>query len=240
MPIWETTAIRQVVADYEAVLPQGAWPNWVLGNHDRTRIATRVGRERARLTQMLLLTLRGVPTCYYGDELGMQDVSLPPELMHDPLGKTQPENSRDPVRSPMQWDNSANAGFCPSEIRPWLPVASDYRTCNVALEQHEPRSLLLLTRSLLQLRRTQPALTFGSYQSLDQGNTTCFVYLRQYHNQRLLVILNFSAQDQMLTLPGLGQGQIVLSTHMERRGILDLSNAHLRGNEGLLVEVKSS
>ena len=112
MPTWETRTIRQAVEDYEAALPQGAWPNWVLGNHDRTRIATRVGREQARLTQMLLLTLRGTPTCYYGDELGMQDVPLPRELMHDPLGKEHPEQSRDPVRSPMQWDDSPNAGFC--------------------------------------------------------------------------------------------------------------------------------
>ncbi|GAC1425511.1 MAG: alpha-amylase family glycosyl hydrolase [Ktedonobacteraceae bacterium] len=241
MPTWETRAIRQAVEDYEAVLPQGAWPNWVLGNHDRTRIATRVGREQARLTQMLLLTLRGIPTCYYGDELGMQDVALPRESMHDPMGKEQPEKSRDPVRSPMQWDDSINAGFSPPAARPWLPVASDYRTFNVVAEQHDPRSILLLTHTLLQLRRTQPALTLGSYRSLEQEHAACFVYLRQHHNhQSFLVILNFSAQDQVVTLQGLGQGRITLSTYMDRRETLDLSEAHLRGNEGLLIEVEAS
>ncbi len=85
----------------------------MLGNHDRPRIATRVGREQARLAQMLLLTLRGTPTCYYGDEIGMQDVPIPPEQLQDPQGKDDPRHSRDPQRTPMQWNVSVNAGFCP-------------------------------------------------------------------------------------------------------------------------------
>src|SRR5256714_1779026 len=240
MPIWEASTIREAVEGYEAALPQEAWPNWVLGNHDRTRIATRVGREQARLTQMLLLTLRGTPTCYYGDELGMQDVPLPRELMHDPLGKNHPEQSRDPVRSPMQWDGSANAGFCPAGVGPWLPVANDYQTFNVAAEQHDPRSFLMLTRALLDIRRSHSALTLGSYQSVKQESATCFVYLRQYADQRCLVALNFSAHDQVVTLPEQGQGRVLLSTHLDCEGPIHLSEVHLRGNEGLLIEVEAS
>jgi alpha-glucosidase len=235
LPTWEAHTIRQVVEAYEATLPQGAWPNWVLSNHDRPRIATRVGREQVPVAQMLLLTLRGTPTCYYGDELGMQDVPIPLELMHDPQGKDNPEYSRDPQRTPMQWDSSPNAGFCPPGVAPWLPVADDYHTFNVAAEQHDPRSLLTLTHTLLQLRRAQPALTLGLYHSLEQENPACFAYLREHDGQSYLVILNFSAQDQVVTLPGQGQGHIVLSTYMDRGGSLDLSAAHLRGNEGLLV-----
>ena len=237
LPTWEAGTIRQVVEDYEAVLPSGAWPNWVLGNHDGSRIATRVGREQARLAQMLLLTLRGTPTCYYGDELGMQDVPLPPELMHDPPGKDNPEYSRDPERTPMQWDGSANAGFCPVGVKPWLPVANDYQTYNVAAELHDPHSFLMLTRALLTIRRSHPALTLGSYLSVEQENPACFVYLRQYADQRYLVILNFSVEEQVANLPGQGQGHVILSTCMDRGGSLDLSTAHLRGNEGLLVGV---
>ena len=118
MPTWQASTIRQVVDAYEAALPRGAWPNWVLGNHDRPRIATRVGREQARTAQMLLLTLRGTPTCYYGDELGMQNVAIPAAPMHDPPGKQDPQHSRDPQRTPMQWDTSPNAGFCPPEVQP--------------------------------------------------------------------------------------------------------------------------
>jgi alpha-glucosidase len=238
LPVWEARTIRQAVDGYEAALPQGAWPNWVLGNHDRSRIATRVGREQARLTQMLLLTLRGTPTCYYGEELGMQDIVLPREAMQDPLAKAHPEYSRDPVRSPMQWDGSANAGFCPAGVRPWLPVANDYQTYNVAAEQQDPRSLLMLTRALLALRRSHDALTLGSYQTVEQESATCFVYQRQSSDQCCLVALNFSVQDQVVKLPGESQGRVLLSTHMDREGLIPLSEIHLRGNEGLLLTVE--
>jgi alpha-glucosidase len=240
MPTWETRAIRQAVENYEAALPEGAWPNWVLGNHDVSRIATRVGREQARLTQMLLLTLRGTPTCYYGEELGMQDVAIPEALRHDPLGKSYPERARDPVRTPMQWDGSANAGFCPAGVRPWLPIAGDYQTFNVAAEQHDPRSFLMLTRALLDLRRSHPALTLGSYQSVEQENASGFVYLRQYANQRCLVALNFSPHDQVVRLPQPGQGRVLLSTHMDRQELIPFSEVHLRGHEGLLIEMEAS
>ncbi len=238
MPTWDANTVREAVENYEAALPhQEAWPNWVLGNHDQPRIATRVGREQARLTQMLLLTLRGTPTCYYGDELGMQDVPPPVELIHDPRGKIFPELGRDPVRSPMQWDSSPNAGFCPAGVRPWLPVAKDYQTFNVEAEQREPRSFLMLTRTLLAIRRSHPALTLGSYQTVLQENTTCFVYLRQHTGQRCLVALNFSEHDQVIKLPKQSQGHVLLSTHGDIKGPISLSEIHLRGNEGLLVEL---
>jgi alpha-glucosidase len=238
MPTWEARTIRQVVDAYEGALPPGAWPNWVLGNHDRPRVATRVGRDQARTAQMLLLTLRGTPTCYYGDELGMQNVAIPLELMHDPPGKDNPEYSRDPQRTPMQWDGSANAGFCAPKVTPWLPVADDYQIYNVADEQHVPRSMLMFTQRLLELRRALPALALGSYQSIEQENVNCFVYLRQHHDQRYLVILNFSAQDQMVTVPGHNQGNIILSTCIDREGTIDLSAVLLRGNEGILIDTK--
>src|SRR5260370_11887140 len=99
MPTWEASTIRQAVEGYEAALPQEAWPNWVLGNHDRTRIATRVGREQARLTQMLLLTLRGTPTCYYGDELGWRAVPLPNALLPIPPSNNHPPHALNPLPS---------------------------------------------------------------------------------------------------------------------------------------------
>src|SRR5437667_11385784 len=239
MPTWEAHTIRQVVDAYEGALPKGAWPNWVLGNHDRPRVATRVGREQARIAQMLLLTLRGTPTCYYGDELGMQNVAIPRELMHDPPGKEHPEHSRDPVRTPMQWDTGPNAGFCPPGVNPWLPVAGDYQTYNVAVEQNDQCSFLTLVHTLLTIRRALPALTVGLQQSIDQPNPTCFVYQRQHSDQSYLVVLNFSAQDQVVTLSGQDQGRLLLSTHLDREGLIPFAEVHLRGNEGLLIEMET-
>jgi alpha-glucosidase len=236
---WEASIIRHMVDAYEGMLPSGAWPNWVLSNHDRPRVATRVGREQARMAQMLLLTLRGTPTCYYGDELGMQNVAIPPERMHDPVGKEHPEHSRDPGRTPMQWDSSPNAGFCLPEVQPWLPVADDYQTYNVAVEKQETDSFLTLVRALLTLRRSSPALSVGTQRSLDHPNPACFVYLRQHSDQRCLVVLNFSAQDQVVRLREQGQGRVLLSTYLDYKGPVALGEIHLRRNEGLLIEVEA-
>src|SRR5437667_7554693 len=232
---WEASTVRQIVDTYEAALPSHAWPNWVLGNHDRPRIASRVVREQTRTAQMLLLTLRGTPTCYYGDELGMLNVPIPRELIHDPPGKQHPGYSRDPERTPMQWDGSAHGGFCAPDVTPWLPVADDYQIYNMANEQRDPRSFLMFTRRLLELRRALPALVLGSYQSIEQENVNCFVYLRQHDDQRYLVILNFSAQDEVVSVPGRNHGYIVISTSLDREGFIDLSEIHLGSNEGILI-----
>ncbi len=237
MASWDARDIRQIVDAYEAALPPGAWPNWVLGNHDTTRIATRVGREQARIAQMLLLTLRGTPTCYYGDELGMQNVPIPREQLRDPVALFAPEHSRDYQRTPMQWNTSANAGFTAPSVQPWLPLAANYSTYNMETEQRDPHSMLTLTHTLLQLRRTVPALNIGSYASLDQDNDACFVYTRQHNEQRYVVALNISAQEQVVKLPGMGRGSIALSTHMDREGLVDLSEFRLRGNEGYVMEL---
>jgi len=237
MKDWSAAIVRRAVDAYEKALPAGAWPNWVLSNHDQKRVASRLSREQARVALLLLFTLRGTPTCYYGDELGIQDVPVPPEQVYDPQGKGNPEHSRDPARSPMQWDSGPNAGFCPANVAPWLPLASDYQTYNVASEQNDPRSFLSLARSLLTLRRSLPALVLGSYSSLDQDNAACFAYLRQHDEQRYLVVLNVSAQEQVVQLPELGQGRIALSTHMDREGTIDLALLTLRANEGYLIEV---
>ena len=240
MPTWEASAIQQIVDAYAGTLPPGAWPNWVLGNHDQRRIASRVGQEQAKVAQMLLLTLRGTPTCYYGDELGMQNVAVPPKLMHDPPGKDNPEHSRDPERTPMQWDSSPNAGFCLPEVQPWLPVAEDYQTYNVAVEQQETHSFLALVRALLSLRRSSPALSVGSQRSLTQHNPNCFVYVREHADQRYLIVLNFSAQDQVVTLQEHGYGKILLSTQLDHEGQIVSGEIPLRGNEGLLIEVETA
>ncbi len=236
---WEPGVVRRIVEEYEAALPQGAWPNWVLGNHDRHRVASRVGRQQARVAQMLLLTLRGTPTCYYGDEIGMADVEIPPDKVQDPLEKNVPGLGlgRDPERTPMQWNSEPYAGF--STVEPWLPVAPDYREVNVETQARDPRSMLALFRALTDLRRNSTALQVGSYRTVDASTPDVFAYLREMGDERMLVALNFSAQNYTLDLSGVGaRGEVLVSTEMDRAGTEPLSTLHLRPNEGLVIGVR--
>ncbi len=134
---WDAGHLARLIAEYERLLPAGAWPNWVLGNHDRPRIASRVGPAQARVAAILLLTLRGTPTLYYGDEIGMHDVPIAPGEVQDPFERRVPGLGlgRDPVRTPMQWSAAPNAGF--TRGRPWLPVSSDHEKINVAAQREE-------------------------------------------------------------------------------------------------------
>ena len=123
---WRAPQIAELIETYESALPEGGWPNWVLSNHDRPRIAARAGADQARVAAMLLLTLRGTPTLYYGDELGIGAVEIAPDRIQDPWAKREPGLGvgRDPARTPMQWDASAFAGF--SNHEPWLPLTPDH------------------------------------------------------------------------------------------------------------------
>jgi alpha-glucosidase len=230
---WNAHAVAGAVDAYEAALPSYGWPNWVLGNHDNPRIASRIGRPQARVAAMLLLTLRGTPTLYYGDEIGMQDVAIPPERVQDPFEKNVPGLGlgRDPERTPMQWDDGPGAGF--TSGTPWLPLADDYRTVNVATQRDDPASLLTLYRRLLHLRRAEPALSVGAYQSIPVREDLV-AFQRQEGERRLLVVLNFGPQAQEFDLPG--AGRVLLSTHLDRAGEPVSGRLGLRGDEGVIVE----
>ena len=123
-------------------------------------------------------------------------------------------------------------------MQPWLPVAEDYQSYNVAVEQQETYSFLTLVHALLVLRRSSPALSVGFQRSLSQHNASCFVYVREHADQRCLIVLNFSAQDQVVTLKEQGQGRVLLSTFLDYGGSIALEEIRLRGNEGLVIEVE--
>jgi alpha-glucosidase len=234
---WDAKVVREAVDAYETALPADAWPNWVLGNHDQSRIASRVGLAQARVAHMLLLTLRGTPTCYYGDEIGMRDVPVPPELARDPQERLSPGHGRDPQRTPMQWDGSPGAGFTTGT--PWLPLADDYQAVNVAAQQADPRSMLSLFTRLLALRRTSKALTVGSHRSLDAGSDAVFAYLREAGPERLLVVLNFGVAEQQLDLSAAGtRAEVLCATGLARDGQVDLGTLRLHGDEGLVLRVE--
>lgn len=234
---WDAKEIFAAVSTYEASLPPGGWPNWVLGNHDKTRIASRVGQEQARVAAMLLLTLRGTPTIYYGDELAMHDVPIPLDRVRDPQGINYQDAafSRDPQRTPMQWDSGLHAGFTTAE--PWLPVAWDWRRRNAARQREDPDSMLSLHRRLIELRRSEPALSVGDYAPIAvSGNVMAF--LRSHAGRRFLVALNLGHGPAILepaTVPV--NGTIVVGTHVDREGMRVNERLELDGDEGLVVRL---
>jgi alpha-glucosidase len=230
---WNAQRIAEVIAEYEGLLPAGAWPNWVLGNHDRPRVAGRVGRAQARVAAMLLLTLRGTPTVYYGEELAMDNVFIPPEKAVDPPAKVF-GIGRDPVRTPMQWDASPGAGFTAAS-EPWLPLAPDYAKYSVAAERDDAGSMLTLYRRLIALRQAEEALLSGDYAALPADGPV-LAYTRRNEAGAFAVLLNFSHEPQTVALSE-ARGEIALSTHLDREGETAAGTVALRADEGVVVRV---
>jgi alpha-glucosidase len=188
---WEAEAVGAHIETFESLLPEGAWPNYVLGNHDRPRIASRVGPAQARVAAVLLLTLRGTPTIYYGDELGMSDVPIPPDRAQDPWERRVPGLGRDPVRTPIRWTD--DGGF--TDGAPWLPIGD---APSVAEQERDPGSMLALYRRLLALRRAEDALAAGDWECL-RAHDGVLAYLR---GGRFLVALNLTGEERVLPLDG--------------------------------------
>ncbi|GJD96455.1 alpha-amylase family glycosyl hydrolase [Methylobacterium iners] len=235
---WQADAIAAVVEAYEAALPPGGWPNWVLGNHDRPRIAARVGEAQARIAAILLLTLRGTPTLYYGDELGFGHVAIPADRVQDPWEHNEPGHGRDPERTPMQWDGSPNAGF--SEAEPWLPLSPDAVSRNVEALCDDPGSILTLYRHLLHLRREQDALSVGSFRLVEDRIEDVFAYERAAGEVTIRVVLNFGAEERAVPLPEGRRWTILLSTHAGRARTKLSRQAELAANEGLVLLAEGS
>jgi alpha-glucosidase len=232
---WHARDIEKIIADYEQALPHGAWPNWVLGNHDRPRVASRVGPAQARVAAMLLLTLRGTPTLYYGDEIGMPQVPIAPDQVRDPFEKNVPGIGvgRDGCRTPMQWSANANAGF--SSVPPWLPLAAEFTHENVVNLSAEKRSILNLYRALIRLRKQHAALVTGHYRPVTaQGDL--LLYRREIEGEVITIALNLGSDPALLSTEGRGlDGAILLSTELDRVGEQIHGTLDLRGNEGVVI-----
>jgi len=236
---WHARGLATMIAEYEDALPPGGWPNWVLGNHDRPRIAARLGDAQARVAAMLLLTLRGTPTIYYGDELGIGRVDIAPGQVQDPRELREPGLGlgRDPVRTPMPWDATPNAGFTTGT--PWLPLNPDWSERNVERLAQTPGSSLTLYRRLLALRRAHPALVIGDIALLDAEGDV-LAYERRTGDERLLIALNLGHVPQNLALPSWAHhGRPLLSTVVGDPSFAG-ERIVLRPDEGLVLAPPSA
>ncbi len=229
---WTPRAVASLIEAYEAALPPGAWPSWVLGNHDRSRVASRVGPAQARVAAMLLLTLRGTPTIYQGEEIGMMDTPIPPHLVQDPFERNVPGLGlgRDPVRTPMPWSPERHGGF--TKGRPWLPLNPDADVLNVSTQANDPRSMLSLYRALVRLRGDSDVLLFGDLRLLAATDNV-LAYERRLGGKRLVVALNMTGQALSLQVGNLDY-EVLLSTYLDEPGA-PKEEIRLRADEGLVL-----
>ena len=245
---WVAADFREAADLFESLLPPGAWPDYTLSNHDSHRARSRydspeggghgpLGLSRARVAAMMLLTLRGTPFIYFGEEIGQADGEIPPERIVDVDG-------RDPQRAPMQWQPGPGAGFTTGE--PWLPTGSEADRVNVAVQRDDPASMFSLYRRLIWYRKTSPPLLEGSYRSLAAGVPEgVFAYLREARGERLLVALNFTSGELRLHgvaagLPGSGVVEISTLASRPTGGPVSLAPLVLGPDEGVLLKLGGS
>jgi alpha-glucosidase len=231
---WDASTLRATI---EAVLwniPPGGWTNWLMGNHDEIRMASRLGDADARLAAMLLLTLRGTPFLYYGDELGMREAGIPQAEMVDPWGANVDYLGRDGERTPMQWEPGPNGGFSSDpQVEPWLPIGPQADERNVQTELADPNSMLNLYRRLLYLRRRSTALRRGSWLAHPASSDEVLVYRREGDEETVTVALNLSNEPQSVSIRS---GRVALSTTDPERADRCRDGLDLAPKEGTVVQ----
>lgn len=233
---WGAKAYGDYIREFQQMIRPTDIEGYCFSNHDQPRIASRFGRQQARLVAMLALTLPGVPTVYYGDEIGMENVPISEQQRTDLSTQDGVFGGRDPFRTPMQWTAKKYAGF--SEHTPWLPVAKNYKKVNVDRLKHKAASTLTLYHHLLAIRNRDETMVKGSYiEHRIDAKKNVLVYERCYEGTSYIVALNFSGKVRRVRLPYLVH-HIVLSTlgptssHTSTRGWVTL-----RPFEGVILLV---
>jgi alpha-glucosidase len=237
---WRAEDFRAAVDEWEGLARRDAWPVWFLSNHDHSRVASRYdetghGAARARVAAMLVLTLRGTASLYQGEELGLEDVEVPPDMEVDVDG-------RDPERCPLPWQppSSAGPGAGFTTGTPWLPITRRAEELNPVTQRRDPGSMLAFYRRLVWRRGSSNPLLHGSYRALDAGSDV-FAYLRSVGDERALVALNFAPERRTARLGALGEetgATLELSTHSGRAdGPVELRDLILEADEGVVIRL---
>ncbi len=228
---WEASAFRSRIEEVEDSLGAAAWPTYTLSNHDFPRHITRYGaidaEARARMATVLLLTMRGTPFIYYGEEIGMREVEIPAHRKRDPVG-------RDGCRTPMQWDGSRNGGFTTAS-EAWLPLG-DCEAINVQKQRDDSSSMLSLYRRMIHLRKTNRALSEGTHRTEANAPADCLIFHRETVSEHVMVALNFANEPRRIEIP---RATILLNTDGNRGEVIVSGSIDLAPNEGVVLEVDS-
>ncbi|XP_075902332.1 amino acid transporter heavy chain SLC3A1 [Nelusetta ayraudi] len=239
--------LHSLVDLWMANMPGGLWANWVVGNHDKPRIASAAGATYVRLVNMLLLTLPGTPTTYYGEEIGMENIDVTEDQILDPMGKLNASAGRDPQRSPMQWSQEVHAGFSSqANSSTWLPVHPDYKQVNVELQKQDEGSVLQQYRFLSELRQSELALQRGWF-CYVHADASVFAYVRELDglDRAFLVLLNFGREAAITDLSSVAELPerltVLVGTDRGRDGAtLQKSSVATRAGEGLVMHYSTT
>jgi alpha-glucosidase len=231
---WDALSLQGTIDAYLNAIPDGAWPDWVIGGHDKHRAASKTGPAQARILAMLFLTLKGTPFFFAGDELGRERADVPDDAVQDPFEKLVPGYglNRDPERIPMAWDATANHGFSTGE--PWLPIEGiGERT--VLHMQEDKRSILHLYKNLISLRKETPALNSGDYEPL-RSRSDVLCYKRFSEAETFTVALNLTHEAR--AIGAVEEGALVISTLLDRTGVAIKRGHLLRPDEGIIFRTR--
>jgi alpha-glucosidase len=231
---WDALSVQGTIDAYLNAIPDGGWPDWVIGGHDKHRVTSKLGQAQARILAMLLLTLKGTAFFFMGDELGTERGKIPDEAVQDPFEKLVGGYglNRDPERVPMRWDTTRNGGFTAGV--PWLTMGTS--SCrNVSDLQKDDNSILQLYRELIRLRKETPAFHSGDYAPVRSRNDV-FRYERFAAGGKFAVALNLTHEPRRIELAG--DGNIALSTHLDRKNVPVAGSLLLRPDEGVIVRLR--
>jgi alpha-glucosidase len=239
---WNAESFRNAIQEWEDALAGRGWPTYVLGNHDNPRPATRYADnakdERSKAATLMLLTLRGTPFMYYGDEIGMRDIAISRSQIKDPVGTRYWPiyKGRDGCRSPMQWSAGRNSGFTQGS-HTWLPVHPNYKTRNVQQQNRDADSLLTCYKRLFQLRNQYPVLVDGDLTLLKGLPSSILGYQRSSSQENALVLINFSQSKRVFSLKQLADHKwiLLLSTRPTKKIKFKEQAISLNGYEAIIL-----
>ena len=239
--IFKSSIYYRLINKYYSYIPRQAWACFFLSNHDIGRSVKRKNfisdkYKKAKLHALLLLTLKGTPFIYYGEEIGMENSKIPKHKIRDLYGKLfyPLYKGRDGARTPMQWDSTINAGF--SDNEPFLPVNENYIRINVACEREDENSVFTIYKKLISLRKTYQVLQTGEIEFLNNGKKNVLAYCRYNENNKFIILLNFGFRKKRLKISNLQNTTIIFSTHQNQNNI-NGDAILLLPYEGLIVKI---